>query len=204
MAATQFFVNYLEHFSYLGIFIFVLLSGYLIPIPEEVLLLLVGYIGGLGINNVYMGMIVAMLGVLAGDNVLFWLSKYKGSKLVDRLKYKIRKSELIKYRQLMKKHIGKTIFIVRFIVGLRFFGPFLAGSMKVGWKTFQLYNLLAVVVYVPIIVFLGFHFHNQLASIITKLEIARHLVFFFFLLIVGYLINRFINKRFLVKKNKTG
>jgi len=200
MHTTQFFISYLEQFSYFGIFVMVALSGYIIPVPEEILLLLAGYIAALGFNNVYVALAAAILGILVGDNILFWLSRYKGSKLIDKLKHKIRKSELNKYRHLMKKHIGKTIFIARFIVGLRFFGPFLSGSMKIKWKTFQFYNLIAVLIYAPVIVFLGFHFHNRLALIITEVEIIRHFVFFLFLAVVGYLISSFINKKFLIKE----
>ena len=200
MHNPQFFISYLEQFSYVGIFLLLALSGYLVPIPEEILLLLTGYIAALGFNNVYIALIASILGILAGDNVLFWLSRYKGSRLIDRLKRKVRKNALAKYRHLMKRHIGKTIFIVRFIVGLRFFGPFLSGSMKVKWKIFQFYNLIAVVIYAPIMIFLGFHFHNKLALVITQVEIVRHLIFFLFLAVVGYVISIFINKKFLIKK----
>ena len=199
MAYTQFFIGYLEQFSYFGIFALIALSGYIIPIPEEILLLLTGYLAGIGVNNIYIALAAAILGILAGDNILFWLSRYKGSKIIDRLRHKVRKNEINKYRHLMKKHIGKTIFIARFIVGLRFFGPFLAGSMKIKWKAFQFYNLIAVLVYAPIILFLGYHFHNRLALIITQVEIARHLIFFLFLVAVGYLISVFLNKKYIIK-----
>ena len=199
MLNTQIFLGYIEQFSYAGIFILVALSGYIIPIPEEILLLLVGYIAGVGLNNVYIALIPATLGVLAGDNVIYWLSRYKGSKLIDRLKNKVRKHEIMKYSHLMENHIGKTIFILRFIVSLRFFSPFLAGSMKIKWKTYQFYDLLASVVYVPIMIFLGYHFHNQLALVITQVEIIRHLIFIVVLAVVGYLISVFVNKKFLIK-----
>ena len=196
MPNPQFFINYLEQFSYIGIFVLIALSGYIVPIPEEILLLIVGYVAGIGFNNVYISLLVSILGVLAGDNLLFWLSKYKGSRLIDHLKHKVKKSEIIKYRYLMKKHIGKTIFILRFIVGLRFFSPFMAGSMKIKWKTFQFYNLLAVLIYAPIMVFLGYHFHHKLVLVITQVEIIRHIIFFLFLAIVGYLISAFVRRKF--------
>ena len=199
MVNTQFFIAYLEHFSYVGIFVLVLLSGYVIPIPEEIILLLTGYIAGLGFNNLYFSAIAAILGVIAGDNLLFWLSKYGSSKLVNKLKKNVRKNEIWRYKQLMKKHIGKTIFILRFIAGLRFLSPFLAASMKIKWKTFQVYNFIATLVYVPIFVFIGYHFRNKLAMVVTEIDIARHLIFFFFLLIASYLISIFINRRFLIK-----
>lgn len=196
MVATQFFINYIEHFSYLGIFVIGATVGYLIPIPEEIFLLLVGYVAGVGIYNIYLATLSAILGVLMGDNILFWLSSYKVSKLVDRLNRRLDKHKIMKYRHLMKEHIGKTIFTLKFIVGLRIFSPFLAGSMKIKWKTFQLYNLLAVLVYVPIIAFLGFHFHNQLALVITGVEVARHLIFLLVLMLLGFLFTIFVTNKF--------
>ena len=200
MINTQLYLNYLEQLSYIGLFLFVVFSGYLIPIPEEIMLLLLGYIAGVGVVSIYTALAAGILGVLAGDNILFWISHYKGSKLIKRLRKKIRQHELNKYRHLMKKHIGKTIFIVRFIVGLRFFGPFLAGSMKIKWKIYQFYNFLAVLIYVPLLIFLGFRFHTQLALVITEVEIVRHLIFFMLLAALGYLISVFVNKKYLIKE----
>ena len=202
MANTQLFISYIEQFSYLGMFVFIALSGYIIPIPEEILLLLTGYLADLGYLNIYIAGCVAILGVLAGDNILFWLSRLEGSRIVDKLKHKIRKRELQKYRNLMKRNMGKTIFILRFVVGLRFFSPLIAGSMKVRWKTFQLYNLLAVLIYTPIFIFLGYYFHNQLSLIITRVEIARHLLFFFVLVFAGFFISFFIQRKYAAENSK--
>ena len=96
----------------------------------------------------------------------------------------------------MKEHIGKTTFILRFVVGLRFLSPFLAGSMKIKWKKFQFYNMLAAIVYVPIVVFLGYHFHNRLVALISGFEIARHIIFLPVLAVIGALISIFLKKKF--------
>ncbi len=199
MANTQFFINYLEHFSYLGIFIIGAMVGYLIPLPEEIFLLVVGYIAGIGIYNAYLATLFAILGVLTGDNILFWFSKYKVSRIVDMVNRQLDKHKIMKYRHLMKEHIGKTIFTLKFIVGLRVFSPFLAGSMKVKWRIFQFYNLLAVLIYIPILVFLGFHFHNKLALVITGVEIVRHLIFLVALVLIGFLISVFVKNKYKTK-----
>ena len=195
MTNTQFFINYIEHFSYLGIFVIGALVGYVIPIPEEIFLLLVGYIAGIGFYNVYFATFFAILGVLVGDNFLFWVSRYKASRLAERLKNRMNKNKVMKYRRLMKKHIGKTIFTLKFVVGLRVFSPFLAGSMKIKWSQFQFYNLLAAMVYVPIITFLGFHFHNQLALVITGVEFARHIIFLLILVLIGFFVTIFVKNK---------
>ncbi len=196
MVNTQFFINYIGQFSYLGILVIGALVGYLIPLPEEIFLLVVGYIAGTGAYNVYAATIFAIMGVLIGDNVLFFLSKYKASKIISKLIKRLNKHEIMEHRHVMKKHIGKTIFTLKFIVGLRIFGPFLAGSMKVKWKVFQLYNFLAVAVYIPILVFLGYHFHNKIALVITSVEIVRHLIFVLALMVLGFLISVFIKKKY--------
>ena len=199
MINTQFFINYIEHFSYLGIFVIGATVGYLIPFPEEIFLLTVGYIAGVGVYNVYLATLFAIIGVLTGDNILFWLSRYKASRIVDMVNRQLDKHKIMKYRHLMKEHIGKTIFTLKFIVGLRIFSPFLAGSMKVKWGIFQFYNLLAVIIYIPILVFLGFHFHNKLALIITGVEIVRHLIFLVVLVLIGFLISAFAKNRYKAK-----
>ena len=199
MVNTQFFINYIEHFSYFGIFVIGATVGYLIPLPEEIFLLIVGYIAGTGVYNLYLATLFVVLGVLTGDNILFWLSKYKVSGIVDKLNKRLDKHKIMKYRHLMKEHIGKTIFTLKFIVGLRIFSPFLAGSMKVKWRIFQFYNLLALLIYIPVLVFLGFHFHNKLAFVITGVEIVRHLIFLLVLLLIGFLISVFVKNKYKAK-----
>ena len=199
MPNTQFFINSLERFSYFGIILVGALVGYLIPLPEEIFLLVVGYIAGRGLYNVYWATLFAIIGILIGDSILFMLSRYEASKIVDKLNKQLDKHKIMKYRHLMKKHIGKTIFTLKFIVGLRIFSPFLAGSMKVKWRIFQFYNLLAVIIYIPILVFLGFHFHNKLAYIITGVEIVRHLIFLAALVLIGFFISIFVKNKFKAK-----
>jgi len=194
MANTQFFISYIEHFSYLGIVAIGAAVGYLVPIPEEIFLLLVGYIAGIGVYNIYLANLFAIIGILTGDNILFWLSRYEGGKIISRFKRSVDRHKVMKYKRLMKKHIGKTLFTLKFLVGLRILSPFLAGSMKVRWRIFQFYNLLAVLVYVPLITFLGFHFHNKLASVIAGVEFARHLVFLLSLALLGILVSYFVGK----------
>ena len=107
MVNPQTYIDYSTHLSYLLIFIFPALGGHLIPIPEEVVLLLAGYLAGEAVNNVYLTTLVAFLGVIAGDNVLFWLSRH-GNHTVDRLKQKLPPRLVLKFEQHMQNHLRKT------------------------------------------------------------------------------------------------
>lgn len=195
MSINWFFVDYIEQFSYIGIFLMFALAGYVIPVPEEILLLLIGYIAALGFFNVYIAAFASLLGIILGDNMVFWLSKYSRNIIIKSLKKKISKKDIIKYRGFMKSHIGKSIFILRFTPGLRFLSPLLAGSMNVKSKKFFLYNLTAIIIYVPVIIFIGYHFNTQLSMIIRRLKIAKHIIFVLLLAVIGLLISLYANRK---------
>jgi len=198
MISYQFFINYAEHLSYLGSFILLAAVGFIIPIPEEILLLSVGYLSALGFSNVYIATAVGLIGVLTGDSILFLLSK-SGSKYITAIREKFKEGKIERYEQRMKDNIGMTIFFLRFIVGIRLFGPILAGSLQASWTTFLVYDLLALLIYVPTFILLGFHFHNQLAAVISNVTVIRHIIFVLVVAVIGVGLSIFARNKFLKK-----
>ncbi len=178
---------FLEQLSYLGIFVSVFVAGYIVPIPEELLLLAIGYFSSAGYFNVYTAAVVAFLAILVSDNLLFLLVK-RGSHHIEPFLAKIENSYIGKKLAITKNHVGKTVFIARFAIGMRFLGPTLAGLARASWKKFFFSNLIALVVYVPLFTFLGFKFHESLSQIITRLEDAKHGIFVLALIILGLII----------------
>lgn len=194
------FSIYLEHISYFGTFVLMVLSGHLVPVPEEVVLLLVGYASGIGLSNVYFTAVFAMLGVIVGDSMLFYLSRH-GNRYVEKLKNRIAPQKLAKYERMMSAHAGKTIFASRFIVGMRFFSPILAGMLKIKWRTFLAWNIPAIIIYVSFFIFLGYHFNTDIARLITEVKLARHIIFILLITVIGLILSYFIGKKFLRKIN---
>lgn len=192
--------SFIEQISYLGTFVVMALAGHLVPLPEEVLLLLIGYASGIGLSNVYLAAVAAILGVMVGDSALFFLSR-SGSHYVDKLKNRLKPEKLARYEKLMKDHAGKTIFLARFIITLRFFSPILAGSLKIKWRTFFLSDFAAVIIYVSVSIFLGYHFHTDIGNMITKVKVARHVIFILLVTVIGLVISYEVGRRFLRKIN---
>ncbi len=191
-------IQVIQSFSYLGIVGFSMLVGYLIPIPEEIALLIVGYIAGVGLIKFYWAVITAAVGVIIGDNILFLLSLH-GSKYIERLKNKLRKNKLIHYEHVMQEHIGKTIFFIRFIVGLRFFGPVLAGMLKIKWRKFFFINAAASILHALFFISLGYYFHRSFLALVTQVEVIRHALFFFSATLFGILIAKVVGDKYLKK-----
>lgn len=196
----EIFSIYLEHISYFGTFVLMVFSGHLVPVPEEIILLLVGYASGIGLSNVYFTAVSAMLGVIAGDSLLFYLSRH-GNRYIERLKNRIAPQKIAKYERMMNAHTGKTIFLSRFIVGLRFFSPILAGMLKVKWRMFLACDIPAIIIYVSFFIFLGYHFNSDIARMITEVKLARHIIFALLITVIGLILSYFIGKKFLRKIN---
>jgi len=150
------FVSLIDQFAYGAIFLLLLFSGYLLPIPEEIILFITGYMANVGLIKVIPAIIVSILAIIVGDNILFHLAKI-GSKFVIRFVNKFFIKGFMKDREFVSTHIGRIIFFSRFIPFLRMAGPSISGSLNVSWKKFFPLNTLAVFIYVPFVFFLGYN-----------------------------------------------
>lgn len=186
-------IGYLDSLSYLGIF-FVFMF-YFLPIPEEVLLLGIGYLADMGGLNVYAAVAVSVGGIMAADNMWYWLGRGH-SKIAARLRNKIGKEKAVFYEKMLKNHTGKYIFLSRFVPGARAIGPSLAGSINLKHKHFWVFNIMAALLYAPIFIFLGYYFNYNLEITIRKIVSARHIIFILFISLVGLATAYLVNKKF--------
>lgn len=192
------FINSIEHFSYLGIFIFALFAGFIIPIPEEIVLLITGYMAHFHIIHLTPAIFIIIIAFIIGDNILFKLA-LKNNKHVAKLIHEVLSLEMIsKKKDFFEKHIGITIFLSRFIPFFRFVGPIFAGYIKASDKTFLLFNTLAIAIYAPFVIWVGYFFSEYFSWIVIEIGKVRHILFILVLIIVGLLISRavdyFLNK----------
>lgn len=193
MPVFDFIVNYLDSLSYLGIF-FVFLF-YFLPIPEEVLLLGIGYLVDIGDLNIYATIAVSIGGIMAADNMWYWLGR-SHSKIAAKLRNRIGEEKTAFYERMLKNHTGKYVFLSRFIPGARVIGPSLAGSMNLKHKHFWFFNVIAVFLYAPTFIFLGYFFNYNLEIVMSKIISARHIVFILFIALVGLAVAYLVNKKF--------
>ena len=193
MPSFDFIIGYLDSLSYLGIFLVFLF--YFLPIPEEVLLLGIGYLVDVGELNIYAAITVSVAGIMSADNMWYWLGK-SHSRITVKLKKRIGEERVMFYGNMLKKHTGKYVFLSRFVPGARVIGPSLAGSMNLNKKHFWFFNVLAVLLYTPIFIFIGYFFNYHLEILMSKFISARHIVFILFVSLVGLTTALIINKKF--------
>lgn len=186
--------------SYGGIFVLALMVNFIIPIPEEIILVLLGYIASTGAFEIWIISPILVSGMIISDMILFSVSRH-GSKYIQKLKKKIQNNRLLRDDAFVHSHIKKIIFISRFITHFRFIGPVLSGSIKTKWQTFFVYDIAALCIYVTGWLFLGDYFHGRIQTAIEGVGVFRNILFIVIVIIAVIIIFRFINKKFLQSIN---
>jgi membrane protein DedA with SNARE-associated domain len=170
--------GYIEHFTYLGLFVVLLLCGMGLPMPEDIALLAGGFLVHRGVTRYSITLAVALLGVVAGDNSLFFLGRRFGTGLVSYfgLNRPNSKAQIDRIRAFMHRHGHRAIFYARFLAGLRALIYLTAGSFGVTPLRFLAYDLLGALISVPIVVSIGYLFGGQLEVIVHYIGGFEHLL----------------------------
>jgi membrane protein DedA with SNARE-associated domain len=102
-------------------------------------------------------MLVGLAGILVGDSVIFKAGKDYGDALLEtRLGKHIPQARIERVRALFARHGSKLIMAARFLPGLRAVTYFVAGTSKVPYLVFILYDGLAALISAPAWVWLGY------------------------------------------------
>jgi membrane protein DedA with SNARE-associated domain len=164
--------HYVEHFTYAGLLLILILCGLGLPVPEDVALLAGGFLAHRGVTQYPITLVVAFVGVIAGDNTLYYVGRKFGSSFVAYLGLGRPKSrrQIDRLKDFMARNGHMAIFYARFLAGVRALVYLTAGSLGVvSPGRFFLYDTLGALISVPIVVSLGYLFGSQIETIIHYL-----------------------------------
>lgn len=163
--------TYIEHFTYAGLFLVLLLCGLGLPVPEDLALLTGGFLVHRGITQYPTTLAISFVGVVAGDNSLFFLGRHFGTGVLKYLEF-VRPHTLPRIQRLkmfMDRHGHMAIFYARFLAGVRALVYLTAGSAGVTPRRFLVYDALGAVISVPLAVSVGYFFGDQIELTIRYL-----------------------------------
>ena len=135
MLETQELINQTGLLSYFGIWGISIISNVIIPVPEEVVLLVFGYLAAGSKFDLIILLPVVMSGLLLSDIVMYFFSR-RGNKLISAFYDKVFASRLESKKEWISRHINKVVFFSRFLIQLRFLGPFFAGQTGMPFRKF--------------------------------------------------------------------
>ncbi len=170
-----------------------------LPIPEDITIIASGILAALGKISIWGAFVVCMVGVLAGDGLLFFLGRKLGDNAFN-LPI-IRKIMTEKRKKLAKEKVlnnSKFIcFVARFLPGLRAPTYLTAGAMGVKPSTFILLDGFAALISVPVWIYVGWFIGDkwdESMAIIKKMHMA--IIIGIVILAVGYFfVKRYLNNK---------
>jgi len=180
-------------FIYVGVLVVGFLSNMVIPVPEEIVFIGLGYLVGSG-SLVYLPTVgFIILGLLSNDALLYYLAR-KGNKFTRSIYNRLFESVLPLDSPFLHKHLRTVIISSRFLMQFRFLGPFFAGTLHVPLKTFLKWDLIALIVYVPLFVGLGAFFQSRVERVIGGLGSFHNVLFIFVGFIAVIVLLKYIKK----------
>jgi membrane protein DedA with SNARE-associated domain len=146
-----------------------LLCGLGLPVPEDISLIAAGALAYEGVINVHTAFIVCFAAVLGGDTLAFMLGRLYGPRLLETRLFKriFTPKKQLRVRAYFRKYGSKVMFVGRFLPGLRFSVYFSAGTLKVRAATFLIYDSLAALLSVPLLVYAAWKFGDQIHNVIV-------------------------------------
>lgn len=159
----------IAHLPYLGVLLALMAGGFGLPVPEDIPLLIGGYCCGIGLANIWIMVPVAFFSVMVGDATVFILGRRYGhhvSRLPVLGRY-LTPSRLNRAQESFHAHGGKTLFMARFMPGLRAAVFFSAGAFKIPYWKMLAFDGTAALLSVPTWVLMAWYFAEDLEKVKT-------------------------------------
>ncbi|KHF38574.1 DedA family protein [Halalkalibacter okhensis] len=167
-------------YGYFGIFI-ALVGGIVgLPLPDEVLLLTIGYYAYLGKINLWTAIISSYLGSAIGITISYVLGAKLGLPFLLKYGPKIHlsHSRIHKSQQMFAKHGAWLLLIGYFIPGIRHITGYLAGISRLRLRTFMLYSYVGALFWVTLFVFSGYELGIRWYVVKQSFETYKYVLYF--------------------------
>ncbi|KAF0247871.1 MAG: hypothetical protein FD167_2728 [bacterium] len=185
----------IQKYGYIVIFALVMLGNMGVPVPEESPVVLAGYASQKLWLDYKIAFIVCFISAVVGDNIGYMIGRKGGRSLLLRYgKYVgLNEEKLANLEGFFERYGDKTVFIARFIAGLRWAAGPLSGAAKMPFGRFLFFNASGALVWVFIMTQLGYHLASNLDYVLALLAKAKIVIIV--VAIVAFIAYRIYKKR---------
>ena len=164
----------------------------------ETILLIAGFVASQGGLWLPLVMLTAWVGSFTGDQFFFYLGRYKGRELLQKVKPWRERSARV--HELIDKYDTLIMLGVRFMYGLRIVTPLVLGSSPINAGRFFFLNALGAVLWAVLVPSAGYMFGSALNFTLGDVERYKYWVVLALFLVsssvglVMWLYKRWINR----------
>jgi membrane protein DedA with SNARE-associated domain len=151
-------LHLIGRYGYLVVLFGVMLESAGVPLPGETVLITAGALVHRKVLDLGNTLFFGILGAVIGDQIGYWVGRLGGRPFALRWgRYAfITPERLGRAEAFFARHGGRAVFLARFVTGLRVFGALVAGTSRMPWARFALYNVLGGTVWATAAVLLGY------------------------------------------------
>ena len=153
--SSALFMSYVTQYGYLGLYFILGISILGIPIPDETLMVFIGFLTYEGKLNPFLAVLSAASGSITGITVAYFLGRLFHQKALHHLKKHAGSERLEKAFNWYHRHGGKLLTIGYFIPGVRHLSGYIAGLSRLSYKSFAFFAYLGAVLWVSAWVMVG-------------------------------------------------
>jgi membrane protein DedA with SNARE-associated domain len=163
----------LVHYGYWAVAALLLLESAGLPLPGETILLLASFLAysehELQLPWV---IVVGTVATTLGGEFGFALGRHGGRPLIERYRhvFSIRVEIIERGDRLFERYGAVTVFLARFIFGMRVLSSLLAGALHMPWRKFTLFNFLGAAAWVTAICGAGYVFGGHWGRLVRDLK----------------------------------
>jgi membrane protein DedA with SNARE-associated domain len=161
-----------NHWGYLAICLVIILGNVGLPIPEETILALAGYLVWKGRVRFALVLGVGIASAIAGDNLGYWIGRHYGPGAINRYGHWIllTPARVDSARRFVARHGAVAVFAARFMMGFRFLAGPLAGVTGLQPLRFLVASLLGASIYIPLAVCAGYAIGYGLGEYVERIR----------------------------------
>lgn len=149
---------WLLQYGYIVLFVLLALGIIALPIPEETLLVLTGYLMSLDKLSIVGCTLAAFLGSVVGITTSYWLGRGSGIFILKKGWFGLKKEHLDKAERWFER-FGKWMLVIGyFIPGVRHFTGFSSGMAVLPYPQFALFAYSGAAIWVTTFLLLGYFF----------------------------------------------
>jgi membrane protein DedA with SNARE-associated domain len=168
----------LVHYGYWAVAVLLLLESAGLPLPGETILVLASFLA-YSEHELQLPWIIVVgtVASTAGGELGFALGRHGGRPLIERYRhiFYVRIESVERGERLFEKYGAATVFLARFLFGMRVLASLLAGALRMPGRRFVLFNFLGAAVWVTAICIAGYLFGGhwgQLAHYLRRFDLA--------------------------------
>lgn len=181
---------------YAVLFSILIFSGVGLPVPEEVTLLLGGYLAYLGFVEFYPTLYVLVLGIVVADTGGYLLGRLAGNWPQRRIsRFPVATMLIEKGKTYFERHGEKVVLFSRPLMGVRVVVPILAGHFRMNFAKFVFYDTLGAIPWTVLLVFVSYYFGAGLDLIVGAGKLRHGLFLVLILAVIVASIVKFIKNK---------